>query len=213
MLQGTGTPERQGRIRFERGFNGDARSQYHHLKHHDVERALRWPRSMDELTSAATRSQCVAVWVASPPMVKPAPSSILVITREHRNARHVQDAWRIYHGDVDLSRVRSAGEAFEAFLGRYGLELQIGLERRRLFRDCQIPMGPCGNTSAKLPAAAADIEVRRLQILKLIPETAVVEVSVAYAINETAVRLDLRRHENCSPGSQATTPRQIGMRA
>ncbi len=188
-------PHRQGRIRFDISFSGDVRS--HHLTHHDVERVLRWPRCSDHLTGQGDEqaAERVAVWLANPPMETPEPSSILVITRERRNARHVQDAWRIYRGDLDLSRVRSAREAFLTFLGRYGLDLQIGNASRRLFTSCQVPMGPSGNAAAQLPDAAADVDVSTCQLLKLIPETAVIEVSIAYAVNETAVRSDLVRHE------------------
>jgi hypothetical protein len=91
--------------------------------------------------------------------------------------------------------VRSAREAFLTFLGRYGLDLQIGDASRRLFTSCQVPMGPSGNAGARLPDAAADVDARAFQILKLVPETGVIEVSIAYAVNETAVRSDLVRHE------------------
>jgi hypothetical protein len=188
-------PQRQGRIRFDTSFSGDVRS--HHLTHHDVERVLRWPRCSDDLTALGDEhaAERVAVCLANPPMDTADPSSILVITREKRNARHVQDAWRIYRGDLDLSRVRSAREAFLTFLGRYGLDLQIGNASRRLFTSCQVPMGPSGNAAAQVPDAAADVDVRTFQLLKLVPETALIEVNIAYAVNETAVRSDLVRHE------------------
>jgi hypothetical protein len=188
-------PHRQGRIRFDTSFSGDVRS--HHLTHHDVERVLRWPRCSDDLTGRGDEqaAERIAVSLANPPMDTPDPSSILVITREKRNARHVQDAWRIYRGDLDLSRVRSAREAFLAFLNRYGLDLQIGNASRRLFTSCQVPMGESGNAAARLPDAAADFDVRTFQLLELVPESAVIDVSIAYAVNETAVRADLVRHE------------------
>jgi hypothetical protein len=37
--------------------------------------------------------------------------------------------------------------------------------------------------------------VRTFQLLELVPESAVIEVRIAYAVNETAVRSDLVRHE------------------
>jgi hypothetical protein len=37
--------------------------------------------------------------------------------------------------------------------------------------------------------------VRTFQLLELVPESAVIDVSIAYAVNETAVRADLVRHE------------------
>ena len=188
-------PDRQGRIRFDTTFSGDVRS--HHLTHHDVERVLRWPRWSEDLTGPSSDgvAERITVWLANPPMATPDPSSILVVTRERRNARRVQDAWRIYRGDIDLSRVRSAREAFLTFLGRYGVDLRIGNASRRLFTSCQIPMGPSGNANPQLPDAAAAVDVRTFQLLKLIPEMAMIEVSIAYAINETAVRSDLVRHE------------------
>jgi hypothetical protein len=188
-------PQRQGRIRFDTNFSGDVRS--HHLTHHDIERVLRWPRCSDDLTGRGDEqaAERIVVSLANPPMETPDPSSILVITREKRNARHVQDAWRIYRGDLDLSRVRSAREAFLAFLNRYGLDLQIGNASRRLFTSCQVAMGESGNAAAQLPDAAADFDVRTFQLLELVPESAVIEVRIAYAVNETAVRSDLVRHE------------------
>jgi hypothetical protein len=169
----------------------------HHLTHHDVERVLRWPRWSDDLTVQADEqvAERIAVWLANPPMASPDPSAILVVTRERRNARRVQDAWRIYRGDIDLSRVRSAREAFLTFLDRYGLDLQIGNASRRFFTSCQVPIGRSGNAAAQLPDAAADVDVRTFQLLKLVPETGVIQVSIAYAINETAVRSDLVSHE------------------
>lgn len=188
-------PQRQGRIRFDTSFSGDVRS--HHLTHPDIERVLRWPRCSDDLTGRGDEqaAERIVVSLANPPMETPDPSSILVITREKRNARHVQDAWRIYRGDLDLSRVRSAREAFLAFLNRYGLDLQIGNASRRLFTSCQVAMGESGNAAAQLPDAAADFDVRTFQLLELVPESAVIEVRIAYAVNETAVRSDLVRHE------------------
>jgi hypothetical protein len=195
VSQSIRAPQRQGRIRFDTSFSGDVRS--HHLTHHDVERVLRWPRCSDDLTGQGDEqaAERIMVSLANPPMETPDPSSILVITREKRNARHVQDAWRIYRGDLDLSRVRSAREAFLAFLNRYGLDLQIGNASRRLFTSCQVPTGPSGNADVQLPDAAADFDVRTLQLLELVPESAVIEVRIAYAVNETAVRSDLVRHE------------------
>jgi hypothetical protein len=195
VSQSIRAPQRQGRIRFDTSFSGDVRS--HHLTHHDVERVLRWPRCSDDLTGQGDEqaAERITVSLANPPMETPDPSSILVITREKRNARHVQDAWRIYRGDLDLSRVRSAREAFLAFLNRYGLDLQIGNASRRLFTSCQVPMGPSGNAAVQLPDAAADVDVRTFQLLELVPESAVIEVRIAYAVNETAVRSDLVRHE------------------
>jgi hypothetical protein len=186
---------RQGRIRFHTTFSGDVRS--HHLTHHDVERVLRWPRLSDDLTARGDEqaAERVAVWLANPPMATADPSSVLVVTRERHNARHVQDAWRIYRGDLDLSRVRSAREAFLTFLGRYGLDLQIGNASRRLFTSCQVPMGPSGNAAPQLPSEAADVDVRTFQLLEVVPETAVIQVTIAYAVNETAVRSELGRHE------------------
>jgi hypothetical protein len=195
VSQSIRAPQRQGRIRFDTSFSGDVRG--HHLTHHDVERVLRWPRCSDDLTGQGDEqaAERIMVSLANPPMETPDPSSILVITREKRNARHVQDAWRIYRGDLDLSRVRSAREAFLAFLNRYGLDLQIGNASRRLFTSCQVPMGPSGNAAVQLPDAAADFDVRTFQLLELVPESAVIEVRIAYAVNETAVRSDLVRHE------------------
>jgi hypothetical protein len=195
VSQSIRAPQRQGRIRFDTSFSGDVRG--HHLTHHDVERVLRWPRCRDDLTGQGDEqaAERITVSLANPPMETPDPSSILVITREKRNARHVQDAWRIYRGDLDLSRVRSAREAFLAFLNRYGLDLQIGNASRRLFTSCQVPMGPSGNAAVQLPDAAADFDVRTFQLLELVPESAVIEVRIAYAVNETAVRSDLVRHE------------------
>ena len=201
-------PHREGRIRFDTSFSGDIRS--HHLTPHDIERVLRWPRCSDDLTSQRDEqpAERVAVWLANPPMETPDPSSILVITREKRSARHVQDAWRVYRGDLDLSRARSAREAFLSFLGRYGLDLQIGNASRRLYTSCQVPMGPSGNAAARLPDAATDLDVRTLQLLELVPETAVIAVSIAYAINETAVCADLVRHEPRG-GRRSTRERRI----
>jgi hypothetical protein len=195
VSQSIRAPQRQGSIRFDTSFSGDVRS--HHLTHHDVERVLRWPRCSDDLTGQGDEqaAERITVSLANPPMETPDPSSILVITREKRNARHVQDAWRIYRGDLDLSRVRSAREAFLAFLNRYGLDLQIGNASRRLFTSCQVPMGPSGNAAVQLPDAAADFDVRTFQLLELVPESAVIDVRIAYAVNETAVRSDLVRHE------------------
>jgi len=209
VSQSIRAPQRQGRIRFDTSFSGDVRS--HHLTHHDVERVLRWPRCSDDLTGQGDEqaAERITVSLANPPMETPDPSSILVITREKRNARHVQDAWRIYRGDLDLSRVRSAREAFLAFLNRYGLDLQIGNASRRLFTSCQVPMGPSGNAAAQIPDAAADFDVRTFQLLDLVPESAVIEVRIAYAVNETAVRSDLVRHELRGGGPSMRERRMI----
>ncbi len=179
------------------------------MARHNVERALRWPRLADDLSGIDGDSrERVTVWLASPPIGNAEnPSSILVVTCDRRGFRHVQDAWRVYHSDVSLSRVRSAREALHAFLDRYGVELQIGSATRRLFTGCRIAMGPAGNSDAGLPAAAASADVRLVQILELIPESAQIEVSIGYAVNESAVRADLARHTRHSTPSRELSPR------
>ncbi len=107
----------------------------------------------------------------------------------------MHDAWRVYHSDVDLGRVRSARDVLVAFLDRYGLDLRLGLEGRRLFTGGEVPMGSTANTRAQVVHAPEGAVVRTLEMLRLVPERASIEVTIAFAINETVLRRDLARHE------------------
>ncbi len=152
------------RVRFDGAFYAAARS--HHLTKRDVERALRWPKSIDDLTDdQAFLGGTVTVWLAtSPPALPVDPSSILVVARGRRGDPQGFDAWRVYHRELDLSRSRSAREAFAAFLGRYGLDLRLGAEARRLFLSCAMPMAATANTDGEIAAASEGATVKRLTI-------------------------------------------------
>jgi hypothetical protein len=185
------------RVKFDGGFQSDCRA--HHLTRRDVERALRWPRWVDELTAAegSTCSETVSVWVANPPMSSSRdPSSVLVVTRDQRGARWIHDAWRLYHSDLDLRHARTGCDVFATFLARYGLEVRIGDASRRLFLPCRLPMGRSANASPQVLGALARPETRGLQILRLVPERAEIEVAIAFAVDEGAVRADLARHRS-----------------
>ncbi len=196
------------RVKFDHAFHDEARTR--HLARHHVERVLRWPRLVDDLAGVGgiNSADRLTVWLANPPLSNAEdPSSILVLTRDRRGTREVQDAWRVYHSDVPISRVRSAREALFAFLNRYGIELQIGSESRRLFTASRVPMGPSGNAEARLPDAVSNIDVRLVQILELFPENASIDVSLAYAVNATSVRADLARHTRRAPLSERVVGR------
>jgi hypothetical protein len=183
------------RVKFDRAFTCEAPA--HHVNRRDVERVLRSPRWADELTAGVqdTPFDTVTVWVAGPPTsVRGDSSSLLVVTRDRRGDRWVHDAWRLYHCDVDLRCARSARDVLIAFLDRYGLEVQIGDASGRLFLPCRLPMAAVANASARVIGALSRPETRRLEILRLIPERAEIEVGVAFAVDERSLRADVARH-------------------
>ncbi len=189
------TASRQVRTRFDSGFYGDIRA--HHLTRRDVERVLQAPRWVDRLGAAEINrsvTETASVWYAGLPAA-PRASSILIVTRGRADEQRVHDAWRVYHGDVDLSRVRSARDALAALLGRYGLEMRLGLETKRLFTAGTVPMGATANTQAQVLNVPETAVVRTLEMLRLVPEAARIEVTVAFAINETALRRDLAKYD------------------
>jgi hypothetical protein len=195
MSTAVGVPLHGLRVKFDRAFPSDAPS--HHINRRDVERTLRWPRWVDELTQGAelALSDAVTVWVATPPTsVRDDPSSLLVVTRDRRSDRWVHGAWRLYHSDVDLRHARSGFDVLTAFLDRYGLEVQIGDSSRRLFLPCRLPMAAAANASARVIGVLSRPETRRLEILRLIPERAEIEVGVAFAVDERSLRADVARH-------------------
>lgn len=195
MSQSAGASERQIRVKFDSGFQSDAVA--HHVTRRDVERVLRWPRWIDELTAGTETSlaEVVTAWVGRPPMPDPRdPSLLLVVTRDRRSDRRVFDAWRLYFSDIDLSRARSGSDVLAAFLDCYGFMLQLGAESRRLFFPGRIPMGPGGNASVRIDGAEPGAGVRPLEVTRLVPERFEIEVGIAFAVNEAVLRADLARH-------------------
>jgi hypothetical protein len=194
-------PARRVRIKFDGAFPRHALT--HHVSRHDVERVLRWPRWVAELTEGAEirPSESIIAWVATPPMPNPRdPSVLLVVTRDRKNDRRVHDAWRLYLSDLNLGRARSARDVLAAFLDRYGLDVQLGIESRRLFLPCRLPMGPTGNASMRIAGAESCGGVHPLEVFRLVPERAEIEVGIAFAVNESALRADLARHVRPGPG-------------
>lgn len=188
-------PERQIRVKFDSAFSSDAAA--HHVTRRDVERVLRWPRWVDELTAGTDTpsAEVVTAWVGRPPMPDPRdPSLLLVVTRDRRSDRRVFDAWRLYFSDIDLSRARSACDVLAAFLDCYGFMLQLGAESRRLFLPGRIPMGPGGNASVRIDGAEPGAGVRPLEVFRLVPERVEIEIGIAFAVNEAVLRADLVRH-------------------
>ncbi len=195
MSQPIGAPERQVRIKFDSAFDRHAIA--HHLTRRDVERVLRWPRWVDELTAGAEvpPAEIVTVWVSVPPVIVPHdPSALLVVTRERRGDRRVHDAWRVYLSDVDVTRARSGLDVLTAFLERYGVDVQLGTESRRLFLPCRVPMGPVGNAAVRVGGAAPQAGVRTLEVFRLIPERVEIEIGAAFGVCETMLSADLGRH-------------------
>jgi hypothetical protein len=184
------------RVKFDHAFYRHAPA--HHVTRRDIERVLRSPRWVDDLTSQAQDgppSERVAVWVAAPPTWSPYdPSTLLVVTRDRRGDRWIYDAWRIYHADVDLRAARSAVDVFSAFLARYGLEVQLGNESRRLFLPGRIPMAATSNATPRVIGELSRPETRRLEIVRLVPERAEIEVTVAFAVDERSLREGVARH-------------------
>jgi hypothetical protein len=201
QLVGTPPPERQVRVKFDSAFQSDALA--HHITRRDVERVLRWPRWVDELTAGAHTppAEIVTAWVARPPVADPRdPSLLLVVTRDRRNDRRVHDAWRLYFSDIDLGRARSGFDVLEAFLERYGFAVQLGAESRRLFLPSRVPMGPAGNAAVRIDGAEPRAGVRPLEVFRLVPERVEIEVAIAFAVNEAALRTDLERHAWAADG-------------
>lgn len=195
MSSPVAVPRHGLRVKFDNAFPRVAPPR--HINRRDVERVFRWPRWVDELTAGAdiSPSDRVTVWVANPLTSVPRdPSSLLVVTRDRRGDRWVHDAWRLYHSDVDLRRAQSARDVLTAFLDRYGLEVQIGALSRRLFLPCRLPMAAAANASARVIGALSRPEIRRLEMLRLIPERAEIEVGVAFAVDERSLRSDVARH-------------------
>lgn len=195
MAVSIGTPGRPIRLKFDLAFPSDARA--HHVTRQDVERVIRWPTWVDELTAGADvrPSESVRVWVASSPIPRPPdPSTVLVVTRDSRSERRVHDAWRLYSSDVELSGARCGYDVLTAFLDRYGVDVQLGDQSRRLFRRCRIQMGPVANAAVRVDDAEVGFGVRALEVFRLIPERTEIDVDVAFAVDERRLRADLARH-------------------
>lgn len=187
---------RQFHLKFDLAFETDASS--HHVSRRDVERALRWPRWVDDLTAGADLipAETVTAWVATPPMpVQRDPSVLLVVTRQRRADRRVHDAWRLYLSDLDLRQARSGADVLSAFLDRYGIDIQLGTESRRLFLPRRVPMGSAGNASVRIGASEGTERARVLEVLRLNPERLEIDVGVAFAVDEHSFRSDVARHE------------------
>lgn len=189
--------EGAGRVVFPGVFYQEAKS--HRVTRRVVERACRTPKWIDAIVPAREQppsSDGMTAWVADSATASPDdPFSILVMTRDREGERSVHSAWRVYHGDVDLSRARSANDVFVAFLDRYGLDVQIAGETARLFTACRLPMAPAGNAAMKVMADVDRRHVHAVEIMRLIPERAEIDVTIAFAIDEKALRMDLARHD------------------
>ena len=188
--------ERGGRVVFPGAFYHEAKS--HRITRRVVERAFRTPKWIDAIVPERPQpaaSEGMTAWVAdSATASRDDPFSILVMTRDRNGERSVHEAWRVYHSDVDLSHARSAHDVFVAFLDRYGLDVQIAGVTRRLFTACRLPMAASGNAGMKVLSDVERRAVHAVEILRLIPERSEIDVTIAFAIDEKALRRDLARH-------------------
>ena len=194
--------ERGERVVFPGEFYHDAKS--HRITRRAVERAFRTPKWTDAIVPERAQpaaSDGMTAWVADSATASPDdPFSILVMTRDRHGERSVHEAWRVYHRDVDLSRARSAHDVFVAFLDRYGLDVQIAGVTRRLFTACRLPMGPSGNAAMRVLGGVDQRKVHAVEIMRLAPERSEIDVTIAFAIDEKALRDDLARHTAISKG-------------
>ena len=191
-----------GRVVFPGTFYREAKS--HRVTRRAVERAFRTPKWIDAIVPErpqADASDRMTAWVAdSATASRDDPCSILVMTRDRSGERSVHEAWRVYHSDVDLSRARSAHDVFVAFLDRYGLDVQIAGVTRRLFTACRLPMAASGNAGIRVLGDVDRRAVHSVEIMRLIPERAEIEVTIAFAVDEKALRQDLAKHTATTGG-------------
>lgn len=59
--------------------------------------------------------------------------SLLVFCTRLGYVQKVQHGWYVFHSEFDLTGARTALDVFKAFVNRYGIELEIGNNKRKLF--------------------------------------------------------------------------------
>ena len=120
--------------------------------------------------------------------------SILILSRDEYYDTVVYGAWRIYHSEVDLAAARSAPDVLDAFLAKYGVELQVNGSRARLIKYSRFEVDDSHPT---LRVRSSDGQrVRITQLMRFSPDAPPphLAVAVAFAVDETLLAADLARH-------------------
>jgi hypothetical protein len=181
-------------LRFAREFDESAGE--HEVSRQHVERALRAPKWHQSLVTAGSDFPPEAELVASvfdpPGAAARDPMSLLILSRDERYDTVVYGAWRIYHSDVDLTAAHSAQDVLDAFLAKYGVEIQVNGSRARLIKYSRFDID-----DAHPGLRVRDGNGRRVRVTQLVrfsPDPPRLAVAVAFAVDETLLAADLARH-------------------
>lgn len=123
--------------------------------------------------------------------------TLLVLTNRANDVQVFDAAWRVYHSDVDVSKVSSLLDLLRAFVGVYGLDISLSdLPRERFifYKTFQTAPSP---KPTKLIQVFADITpMPNFEVSSFFryDPNGLMEVAIAFAINLTRYKEDQRRH-------------------
>lgn len=127
-----------------------------------------------------------SLFFQTPPVKKGVAYSLLIKCDRADAALFVQDAFRIYHDEVNLAGATSAGEVLARFLEKFGLDIDLNGERARFFRSKVIH----GKPGDVVTLTHADGTVVRHKI----PDDGRIELALAYSVSDAAYAAQLVRH-------------------
>lgn len=122
--------------------------------------------------------------------------TLLVIGRREGNVIHVENAWRVYHLEVELSSAHTPLDFLRAFIDVYGLEIQVGDRSGKFITEVFVPQHLLSTRTNFIQGMEKSKDFSAFAFMKpvqgLIRKGA--EVGMAFAIDMSKYKTDLRRH-------------------
>jgi hypothetical protein len=122
--------------------------------------------------------------------------TLLVLTNRANDVQVFDAAWRVYHSDVDVSKVSSLLDLLRAFVGAYGLDISLSDLPREIHLLQDVPDRPSPKPTKLIQVFADITPMPNFEISSFFryDPNGLMEVAIAFAINLTRYNEDQRRH-------------------
>jgi hypothetical protein len=166
-----------------------------------AERAIRRPSAVEHLETGSRGVISRAAYSLFAQHVHPKDGdayTVLVLTRRAGYELSVQETYRLYRADVPIAPAARPLAILERFLARYGLEVGIGGQVGLLLRSQRLPAFKMADKAGwgirvrhGVPRPSHHVTVIASDAYGQPP---MVDISLAYAVNDDRYREDLRHH-------------------
>lgn len=164
----------------------------------DVELTLRAPDAFEHVHPAGMGiddDKATSLYVRQfSNSVKPLNTFTLLVSCQRIGyVQRVGQAWLVFHSDVDLSTAKTPSDVLRAFVGKYGLELQVGEKVDKFFWYERVALHSDKKTDILKfkPTPGVDVSIVFQQGLISMGSA---EIVYAFAIHSNAYEADLRKH-------------------